>query len=112
MEGKKKKIFFLSKEGKKLFEYIGLRRKALDKKWDKKYRLVIFDIPEKKRVDRNWLRGELYLLHYTQLQESVFISKFSLTEDIIIEIQKRKMNKFVNYLLVDKIFDYSKTKKK
>jgi len=109
---KKKKKFFLSKEGKKLFEYIGLRRKTLDKKWDKKYRLVIFDVPEKNRADRNWLRGELYLLQYKQLQESVFISKVSLTEDIIVEIQKRKMNKFVNYLLVDKIFDYSKTKKK
>ena len=109
---KKKKKFFLSKEGRKLFEYIGLRRKTLDKKWDKKYRLVIFDIPEKKRADREWLREELYLLEYVQLQKSVFISKHALPEDIIFEIQKRKMNKFVNYLLVDKIFDYSKIEKK
>jgi DNA-binding transcriptional regulator PaaX len=109
---KKGSVFSLSKGGIKLFNSIGLRKKILAKKWDGKYRLVIFDIPEKNRADRNWLRGELHLLQYAQLQKSVFISKFSLTEDIIIEIQKRKMSKFVNYLLVDKIFDYSEIKKK
>ncbi len=109
---KKGNMFSLSKGGIKLFNSIGLRKKILAKKWDKKYRLVIFDIPEKKRSDREWLREELYLLEYVQLQKSVFISKHALPEDIIIEIQKRKMNKFVNYLLVDKIFDYSKIDKK
>lgn len=100
--------FLLSEEGKKLFEHMGLRRKFLNKKWDKKYRLVIFDIPEKKKHDREWLREELYLLEYVQLQESVFISKHSLPEDIIDEIQKRKLDDHVNYLLVNKVFDCSK----
>lgn len=109
---KKGNIFSLSESGVKLFDVISLRKKILAKKWDGKYRLVIFDIPEKKREDREWLREELYLLEYVQLQKSVFISRHSLSEDIVFEIQKRKMSKFMNYLLVDKIFDYSKIKKK
>ena len=105
---RKDKKFILSEEGRRLIEYMGLRRNVLGKKWDGKYRLVIFDIPEKQRVDREWLREELYLLEYTQLQKSVFISKYPLVEDIIHNIRKRKLDGFVNYLLVDEIFDYSK----
>lgn len=108
MVKKKKKAFTLTEEGKKLIEYMGLRRNVLNRKWDRKYRLVIFDIPEKQRNDREWLREELYLLEYKQLQKSVFISRYPLVEDIIHGIQKRKLDSFVNYLLVDKIFDYSK----
>jgi len=105
---KKARKYTLSEEGKKLIAYMGLRRNALAKKWDGKYRLVIFDIPEMKRGDREWLREELYLLEYIQLQKSVFISKHPLVEDIIHQIRKRKIDSYVNYLLVDKIFDYSK----
>lgn len=108
---KKDKKFILSKEGIRFIEYMGLRRSTLKKKWDGKYRLVIFDIPEKQRIDRDWLREELYLLEYVQLQKSVFISKYPLVEDVICDIRKRKIDNYVNYLLVDKMFDYSKIEK-
>lgn len=99
---------FLSNLGRKLLEKIKIRNKTLNKKWDGKYRLVIFDIPEKKSITRNWLREELYLMNYSQLQKSVFVGKYLLTEDIIKDIKLRKIEKFVNYLLVDKIYDDSK----
>jgi len=108
MVRKKNDAFFLSEEAKKLFEHIGLRRKAMSKKWDGKYRLIIFDIPEKKKDGRVWLRGELYLLGYVQLQKSVFIGKYPLIEDVIREVQKRRIDGFVNYLIVDKVHDCSK----
>lgn len=83
---------------------VSLNQKNLKRKWDKKYRVVIFDIPEKKSGDRIWLREELYLLKYKQLQKSVYFSKFPLSTDIIKEIRQRKIGNYVNYLLVNKIY--------
>ncbi len=102
---KKDNNYLLSSVGKKLASYILKRKKALDKKWDKKYRVVIFDVPEKQRRDRNWLRNELYFLNYKQLQKSVFISKCPITEDLIKEIKRKKLGNFVNYLLVDRVYN-------
>ncbi|MFH0969425.1 MAG: hypothetical protein V1804_02870 [Patescibacteria group bacterium] len=96
--------FTLSLVGKILAKYIISRKKVLNKKWDGKYRVVIFDIPEEKRKIRDWLRGELDLLDYKKLQKSVFISKFSLTSDLIKEIKNKKIGSYVNYLLVDKVY--------
>ena len=109
---KKEKKYSLTSSGKELAGYIGGRKKVLDKKWDRKYRIVIFDIPEKKKNMRNWLREELYTLNYCQLQKSVFISKYSLTEDLIKEIAEKRISKYVNYLLVDKVYDLDKAKLK
>lgn len=101
---KKEGKIALTLAGKILAKYIINRKKILNKKWDGKYRVVIFDIPEKQKETRNWLRKELYLLNYKKLQMSVFISKYSLTEDLIKEIKRRKIGNYVNYLLVNKVY--------
>lgn len=90
--------------GKNIAKYISGRKKIFEKKWDKKYRVVIFDIPEKKKHLRNWLREELYVLKYEKLQESVLAGKFPLPKDLIKEIKDKKINKFIDYLLVEKIY--------
>lgn len=100
-EGKK---YFLTEAGKRLADYILQRKKALDKKWDGKYRVVVFDIPEKQSGARDWLRSELYLLNYKKLQKSVFIGKNPLPGDLIKEIKSRKIGNFVNYILADKVY--------
>ena len=100
----------LTKKGINLTKRVMGYKNVLDKEWDGKYRIVIFDIPEKQRKDRNWLRGELYFLEYKQLQKSVFMSKFPLTPEIITEIKKREIDKGVNYILADKIYDIQKMK--
>lgn len=109
---KKENKYLLTAAGKKLASYIFKRKKILAKKWDKKYRVVIFDVPEKKRSNRDWLRNELYVLEYSQLQESVFISKFPLPADLIKEIKEKKMSNCVNYLLMDKVYDIGAIKEK
>ncbi len=97
--------FMLTKEGKEIIKKIADKKKLLSRKWDGKYRLVIFDIPEKKRNARNWLRAELYMLEYSQLQMSVFIGKHPLTENIIGDIKHHGLEKHVNYLLVKNVYD-------
>lgn len=97
-------VYNLTEKGRKLARYIWSVKKTAEKKWDGKYRVVIFDIPEKERRWRDWFRQELYLLSYKKLQESVFISKLSLTPELVKEIKRKKMGNCVNYLLVDKIY--------
>lgn len=100
-EGKK---YFLTEAGKRLADYILKRKKLIDKKWDGKYRVVVFDIPEKQSDARDWLRSELYLLNYKKLQKSVFIGKNPLPGDLIEDIKSRKIGNFVNYILADKVY--------
>ncbi len=101
-------IFSLTKKGKSLADKILGYKQRLEEEWDGKYRLVIFDIPEIYRHHRNWLRQELYFLGYKRLQNSVFVSKLSLTEDIIKEIKEREIENYINYLLVEHIYDLKK----
>jgi len=98
-------IFSLTLSGKKLAKKILGYKQKLEEEWDGKYRVVIFDIPETKRHHRDWLRGELYFLDYIKLQQSVFISKHSLTEDLVKEIKRRNIDDGVNYLLVEYVYD-------
>jgi len=55
-----------------------------NKKWDGKWRVVIFDINEKKRKDRDSLRNKLRELGFGMIQESVWISPY----DIIVDLRE------------------------
>lgn len=50
------------------------------KDWDGRWRLVIFDIPEKRRTGRDLLRRNLREWGFKQLQKSVWINKRNCTE--------------------------------
>jgi len=96
--------YALTKKGRMLAGYVITRVKIIGRKWDGKFRIVIFDIPEDKRKIRDWLRQELYLLSYRKLQESVFIGKRPLTKDLIKEIKRKKIGSCVNYVLAEKVY--------
>lgn len=51
-----------------------------DAKWDGKWRLVVWDIPEKRRVTRDLLRYRLKQLGFTQWQKSIWASKVNCTD--------------------------------
>lgn len=100
----KGKEFFLTEKGKKLANYIMARKKIMTRKWDGRYRIIIFDIPEKSKKTRDWLRHELYMIGYKKLQESVLVGRYPLPEDLIKDIKQNKIGNFVNYILADKIY--------
>lgn len=52
------------------------------KKWDKKWRLIIFDIPEKKKLAREALRKKLKDLGLIKLQDSVWVTPFPCEQEI------------------------------
>jgi CRISPR-associated endonuclease Cas2 len=68
----------LTKEGRRcarLQALLGFKKDFKNpKQWDKKWRIVFFDIPEKEREFRTVLREHLRKLQFFQLQQSVFVS--------------------------------------
>ncbi|MBI2036630.1 CRISPR-associated endonuclease Cas2 [Candidatus Microgenomates bacterium] len=59
-----------------------------DKKWDGKWRLIIWDIPEKRRQTRDLLRMKLKQLGFVRWQKSVWASKINCT-NILREFVKK-----------------------
>lgn len=57
-------------------------------RWDKKWRIVIFDIPEKRKRAREVLRYKLRELGFKELQKSVFVHPFECKDEIdfVVEI--------------------------
>ncbi len=52
------------------------------KKWDKKWRMVIFDIPESMKKARNALREKLQNLGFHQIQKSVWVYPYECKNEI------------------------------
>ena len=50
--------------------------------WDKRWRVVLFDIPEEERKIRNVLRQHLKRMHFFSLQESVFVHAYDCEKEI------------------------------
>ena len=55
---------------------------SIPKRWDKKWRLVTFDIPEEYRQGRDALRDVLRKLGFYKLQQSVFIYPYECEREI------------------------------
>lgn len=72
-------------------------------KWDGKWRLVIFDIPEDARAKRNLLRTLLYKNGFLKLQASVFIGPWQLNREAITYLQKSGLIKFIRIARVDEM---------
>ena len=81
----RKQIYIsLTKEGKKRagkYQIDDLEIKK-PKKWDKKWRLIIFDIPDITRIKREAFRGKLKELGFYQLQKSVWIYPYDCEKEI------------------------------
>ena len=73
-----------SEEGKKLLKLTHLGKDFLgtDEVWDGKYRIVIWDIPEKKRRVRDLFRRKLKEWEFKNWQKSVWVSKRNVTEKL------------------------------
>ncbi|PIS39221.1 MAG: hypothetical protein COT33_03145 [Candidatus Nealsonbacteria bacterium CG08_land_8_20_14_0_20_38_20] len=85
IEKKNHQIYIsLTKEGKKragMFQIDSLEIKK-PKKWDRKWRILIFDIAQLKKLYREAFRGKLKELGFYQLQKSVWVHPFDCGPEI------------------------------
>lgn len=75
------------------------------KKWDGKWRVVVFDIPEKYKKVRDIFRMRLKQLGLYPFQESVFVSPYKCFGEIEFLRELYGVSFTVRYLLVEKIED-------
>lgn len=95
----------ITDNGKKLirnFDYDDLELPK-SKIWDKKWRLVIFDIPEKKNKERHALSTKLRDLGFYPLQESNYIYPHNCQDEIDFVCEFLSINRYVNYCLVESL---------
>ncbi|TSD04131.1 MAG: hypothetical protein Greene071436_181 [Parcubacteria group bacterium Greene0714_36] len=65
-------------------------------------RLVSFDIPEKQRQKRDWLRSELLQCEYRMLHRSVFIGNRPLPEELVKEIASLNLMRHLQIVSIDR----------
>ena len=66
--------------------------------WDKKWRIVIFDIPEKKKKAREALRKKLKELGFKELQKSVFVYPFECEDEIDFITEVFQIRPYVRFI--------------
>jgi|SRR3989338_10065145 len=81
-EGTKVRIELLEKGRKKVLSYEIDDLRLKQNKWDGFWRIVIFDIPEKKRIARDFLRAKLKEMGFYKLQKSVLVTPWD-CKDIV-----------------------------
>lgn len=95
----------LTKKGKlrALFNRLGDDFKKSRIKWDGKWRLIIWDIPEIARRQRDRIRRFVKDLDFHQLQKSVFITPYPLPGSAVTYLRESDLLGYIRFLRVDMI---------
>ncbi len=105
-EGNISKITITEKGKKKLLEYnLDEMEIKKPKRWDGIWRIVTFDIPEKKKAARNALRDKLKELGFCQLHKSVFVYPYPCLNEIQFIEEIFQIGPYVNFIEARKIED-------
>jgi len=73
------------------------------KRWDRKWRVLIFDIPERRKSLRFKLRYTLKAIGFVRLQDSVWVYPYDCEDLITLLKADFKIGKDLLYLIVDSI---------
>ena len=95
----------LNKKGKKLALTYNLQKMTLlqPKRWNKKWWIVMFDIPEKYKNARDTFRFYLKRLGFLEYQKSVFITPYPCAREVEYLREFWGVKPFVRVLLVDRL---------
>ena len=103
----------LTNKGKKRIREFSIDALTIPKpkKWDKKWRIVIFDIPNRFNKARAALRGKLKELGFYQLQKSVWIYPYHCTDEILFVANIFNVEPFIEILTIEELLHENKIKK-
>lgn len=95
----------LTPRGERAAELMGLGKltPTKPKRWDKKWRLLIFDIAEQRRPARVKIRKTLIALGFVRLQDSVWAYPYDCEDFIALLKADLKIGKDVLYIIADKV---------
>ncbi|MCX6809800.1 MAG: CRISPR-associated endonuclease Cas2 [Candidatus Berkelbacteria bacterium] len=101
-----------NKGRKRLIEYNIDTISICQQDWDGKWRIVIFDVPEKYRLARRVLRDKLREIGFLRLQKSVWASPYECENEINFIASIYQIEQYVNYIVAEKIDNNEALKEK
>ena len=99
------KSVVLTEKGRVVLLRYQSKEKIITKKWDKKWRILMFDIWETNRKKRDALRKEIRQLGFVQLQQSIWIYPYDCREYIELIKSELHFGKNVRYMEVSNLDD-------
>lgn len=95
----------LTDKGKKKALTYNLEEMEIKKpvRWDGKWRIVLFDIPEKMRKTRDIFRHHLNQLEFYEFQKSVFVHPFDCQDEIDYLIEFYNARKFIRFIVAESL---------
>ncbi len=90
----------ITDKGRKRLEKQGFDQMQINQPetWDNKWRLVIFDVPETKKVGRNALSAKLRELGFKTLQRSVWVHPHPCHEEIEAVALRYQLTSYITYI--------------
>ena len=85
--------------------------KPRKRKWDGQWRMIIFDVPEKKRRYRDYLRQMLKTLGFKELQKSTWVTPYPIPDFLKELLWEERMKHFTRFITIKEI-DYDKDLRK
>lgn len=97
-----KKVYLIDKGALELLKFKIQQSKP---KWDKKWRIITFDIPEQKRKQRDFLRTRLKWLGFKELHKSVWAFPYDIKKEIedLLTICNFRTEGDIRFLIVEKM---------
>lgn len=95
----------LTEDGRKRALHYKLETLTLTKpkRWDGKWRLVAFDVPEEKRTGRNALRNKLRELGLVQLQKSLWAWPYKCKDEVDFVAETFDIGPYVHYIVAESL---------
>ena len=79
--------------------------KKKEKKWNRKWFLVFFDVPEIQKNKRNYLRRFLIYIGFHRYQKSIYIFPYECEKEILLIKKIVEGAKYMKYIVAEKIED-------
>ena len=103
VEKDNQKVVRITKKGR-----FKLWKPQIIKEWDGRWRLIAFDIPEEIRKKRQSFRSALKQLGFIQMQKSLWICPYDVSEEIEKVLDMLDIEEYVDYFIADAITNKEK----
>lgn len=103
----------ITKKGKEKIKEFSIDALTIPKptKWDKKWRIIIFDIPNRFNKAREALREKLKDLGFFQIQKSVWVHPYPCEDEILFIANTFQIEPFIEILIVEEFLHENKIRK-
>jgi len=103
LERGKETFIVITKEGKSALRRFDIEDIKILKpeKWNERWHIVFFDIPEKNKKSRNALREKMSKLGFYPLQKSVFVLPYECRDEIDFVTRFFDVERYVQYVVSD-----------